>query len=36
MSERGLVRAGDTVVVVSDIRPQESDIIRSVQVRTVQ
>jgi hypothetical protein len=36
MAQRGMVRPGDTVIVVSDIRPNESDIIRSVQVRAVQ
>eukprot|EP00775_Hariotina_reticulata_P005779 gene5779-6018_t len=34
MKERGLVKAGDLVVVVSDLRPKEEDIIRSVQCRT--
>jgi hypothetical protein len=36
MKERGLVKAGDLVVVVSDLRPKDEDIIRSVQVRRVQ
>jgi len=36
MSRRGLVRAGDLVVVVTDLRPPEGDIIRSLQVRHVQ
>lgn len=35
MSQRGCVKAGDLVVVVTDLRPGE-DIIRSVQVRHVQ
>jgi hypothetical protein len=36
MQSRGFVREGDLVVVVSDLRPQKEDIIRSVQVRRVQ
>eukprot|EP00879_Flechtneria_rotunda_P014633 GHRR01015292.1.p1 GENE.GHRR01015292.1~~GHRR01015292.1.p1 ORF type:complete len:163 (+),score=13.56 GHRR01015292.1:978-1466(+) len=36
MKARRFVRAGDLVVVVSDLRPREEDIIRSVQVRRVQ
>lgn len=36
MSQRGFVRAGDLVVVVTDLRPPEGDIIRSLQVRHVQ
>lgn len=35
MSQRGLVRTGDLVVVVTDLRPA-GNIIRSVQVRHVQ
>ena len=36
MAQRGMVKPNDTVVVVSDIRPNATDIIRSIQVRTVQ
>ena len=36
MSQRGFVRAGDLVVMVTDLRPAEGDIVRSVQVRRVQ
>ena len=32
---RGFVTPGDLVVVVSDLRPHEQDIVRSVQVRRV-
>lgn len=35
MKSRGFVRPGDLVVVVSDLRPREEEIIRSVQVRRV-
>jgi hypothetical protein len=36
MTQRGIVKAGDLVVVVTDMRPAEGDISRSVQVRRVQ
>lgn len=36
MKQRGFVTEGDLVVVVSDLRPRDEDIIRSVQVRRVQ
>lgn len=36
MSQRGIVKPGDLVVVVTDMRPAEGDISRSVQVRRVQ
>lgn len=35
MCQRGVVKAGDLVVVVTDLRPAGGDIIRSVQVRHV-
>lgn len=35
MKSRGLVKEGDLVVVVSDLRPRQEDIVRSVQVRRI-
>lgn len=35
LQSRGFVKSADVVVVVSDLRPSESDIVRSVQVRRV-
>jgi pyruvate kinase len=32
---RGLVRPGELVVVVSDLRPANEDVIRGVQIRRV-
>jgi pyruvate kinase len=34
LKRRQLVQAGDLVVVVSDIRPPNEDVVRSAQVRT--
>lgn len=36
MSARGMVKPGELVVVVSDLRNKETDITRSILVRTVQ
>jgi hypothetical protein len=35
LKARRLVKEGDLVVVVSDLRPKDEDIIRSVQIRRV-
>lgn len=35
MKQRGFVRPGNLVVVVSDLRPRDDEIFRSVQVRRV-
>ena len=36
LKARSFVKEGDLVVLVSDLRPSEDDIIRSVQMRRVQ
>ena len=36
LKARAFVEEGDLVVLVSDLRPSEDDIIRSVQMRRVQ
>ena len=35
LKARDLVKAGDLVIVVSDIRPENQDVVRSAQIRKV-
>lgn len=35
LKARDLVKQGDLVVVISDIRPENQDVVRSVQIRRV-